>query len=276
MVHTGAHTGCTQQETKTSKRLSYYVHQRLAAQKKSHSSAYVNRELNRSGVRPGQGVMFMGHCILVQLAQHSHWSGGCFAAVALLSRSVRDRAAGTARRGPRIRCITTTSNRRFRSRRKLCRSIGISEDVHALHGCDLEEVLRAQTVCFLHQANVFAILLGHTPNIAMSAAHPQRVSRAPPRGHCSTAYAADSAISKHVVLLQDSSHRSKGCLHFQALLAQNLNSQGMGGSLHGTTSNFRWHPFGRSRQAPIVKPVLQFETKWLVRDHNEIAVHGWV
>ena len=93
MVHTGAHTGCTQQETKTLKRLSYYVHQRLAAQKRSHSSAYVNRELNRSGVRPGQGVMFMGHCILVQLAQHSHWSGGCFAAVALLRRSVRDRAA---------------------------------------------------------------------------------------------------------------------------------------------------------------------------------------
>jgi hypothetical protein len=194
-----------------------------------------------------KGVMFMGHCILVQLAQHSHRSGGCFAAVALLSRGVRDRATGTARRGPRIRCITTTSNRRFRSLRKLCRSVGISEDVHAPHGCDLEEVLRAQTVCFLHQANVFAILLGHTPNIAMSTAHPHRVSRAPPRGHCSTAYAADNAISKHVVLLQVSSHRSKGCLHFQALLAQNLNSQGMGGSLHGTTSNFRWHPFGRSR-----------------------------
>ncbi len=43
-----------------------------------------------------KGVMFMGHCILVQLAQHSHRSGGCFSAVALLSRGVRDRATGTA------------------------------------------------------------------------------------------------------------------------------------------------------------------------------------
>ena len=132
------------------------------------SSVHVNLRLIREmGVLVAALRISWRHCILVQLAQHSHWSRWCFAA--LLRHCAWDRTTGTSSRGVTARCITTTTRRRLCSRGHLCRCSRISEDGHAFHGCDLQKILSAQSIRLLHQASVLAVLLGHTTNMALSA-----------------------------------------------------------------------------------------------------------
>jgi hypothetical protein len=108
--------------------------------------------------------------------------------------------------------------------------------------------------------------------IAVSMIHVHGSTRAPPR-QPRTASAIVNAMSKHLVLLQFSTHGAKGALHLLALLSQRVTSNRMGGGYLLVTSFFRRHFCERQQQPTDLKPRYGFEPTWHVCDYNIPSKH---